>query len=107
MDITTWILLSAVCYRIGAFIQLDSLWADLRVSVNNWLTKRGTWWGWKLHEAIFTCPWCLTIWVSAAVVTFWGVVLVPWPGWWFPIHWLAVATGGVLFWRGIDDRDRE
>ena len=94
------IVLSAVTYRVGRFLLLDSLIDAPRERVMVWLEEHpGRVWG-KVYELV-DCPWCITIWIAAGVVGLqaWVVGGVPVPVW----TWLAVATGSLVWWKIIDD----
>ena len=93
------IILSAVCYRVSRFIVLDTLIDEPRNWVLSWLEMHPNAFTMKLHE-LLGCPWCITIWVSAGTVALQHFVVDPVP---VPIWtWLAVATGGLVFWGLID-----
>ena len=96
------IILSAVTYRIARFVVLDSLIDGTRNWVLGWLEMHPNLFWSKLHE-ILGCPWCITVWVSAAVVAAQHLVVDPVvvPIW----TWLAVSTGSLIFWRIVDYDD--
>jgi len=92
------VILSAVTYRIGRFIVLDTLIDELRDKTYEWLEKRNSKFWLKIMELI-GCPWCITIWVAAAVVAVADAyVSVPLP----VFSWLAVASGSLVFWAIVD-----
>ena len=93
------IVLSAVTYRVSRFIVLDTLIDEPRNAVLSWLEMHPKWYWLKLLE-LLGCPWCLTIWVAAAVVAIQDLAIdgMPVPVW----SWLAVATGSLVFWGIID-----
>lgn len=103
MSWLTFVCLSFTAYRVGRFLALDTLISELRDPVAYWLSGRNRTWSEKLLD-LLTCPYCLTIWTGLAATLFWGLVLTDWPGWWFPIYWMAVSTGAVLTW-GVTDPD--
>lgn len=104
MTFLIFVLLSAVSYRVGRFVALDALIEEPRDRVAFWLDQKNTTWAEKLLT-LLECPWCITIWTSFFTTLYWSLVLADWPGWWFPIYWIAVATGGVLLWVIIDPDD--
>lgn len=58
---------------------------------------------------LFSCPWCLSVWVSAAIVavTAWlDAALVPdvWSG---VLLWLAIAAGAAVVYRIVDSLPEE
>lgn len=94
------IVLSAVTYRVSRFVVLDSLIEAPRNWVLNWLEMHPNVVTSKLVE-LAGCPWCVTVWVAAAVVAIQDLAIdsVPVPIW----SWLAVATGSLVFWGYIDN----
>jgi hypothetical protein len=94
--------LSAVTYRVGRFIVLDTMIDTPREKLMVWLEEHPRWLWAKLYELI-GCPWCVTIWVAAGAVGLqtWVVGGVPVPVW----TWLAVASGSLVWWTIIDNDD--
>lgn len=93
--------LSATVYRIGRFIVLDTLIDEVRDKVYEWLELRGTKFWMKILE-LLGCPWCITIWVAAAVVAVTDIYIsVPLP----VFVWLGSAAGSLVFWAIIDSED--
>jgi hypothetical protein len=95
------LVLSLACYRISRFVIEDRLFDGPRAKIQGWLVERK--WGlWHKFSYMFGCPYCLTIWVSAALV---AATLpfedVPLPMW----TWLGVATGSLIAWVIIEGRD--
>jgi hypothetical protein len=105
------IILSAVTYRVGRFIVLDTLIDGTRDKVYSVLeyreqdwedlpSRRNIYWG-KLRE-LLGCPWCITIWVAAfTVIAAEFFTSIPMP----LFTWLAVATGSLVWWAIIDSED--
>ena len=93
------IVLSAVTYRLARFIVLDTLIDEPRDKVMAWLEQHPTMFWSKVYD-LLGCPWCITVWVAAAVVAIQDLALdgVPYPIW----TWLAVASGSLVFWGYID-----
>lgn len=93
------IILSAVVYRLARFLVLDTLIDEPRNCVLAWLERRPTLFWSKILD-LLGCPWCITIWVSAAVVAATDIygISVPLPLW----TWLATATGSLIFWNILD-----
>lgn len=93
------IVLSLVVYRVGRFIVLDSLIEGTRESVQRWLGNRSHRWWHKLLE-LLGCPYCITIWVSAATCFAYRVFVESFA---VPVFvWLAVAALSLVWWRYID-----
>ena len=109
LDLITFVVLSAVTYRVGRFLLLDSLIDELRDKLYLRLTVGGTEvgspvaaWRMKLID-LMTCSYCITIWIAAAVVVFWSLVVRgEWIGWEFLLVWPAVAAGSLVWWTYID-----
>jgi hypothetical protein len=93
------IVLSATVYRISRFIVLDTLIDEARNCVLSWLELRTSMFWSKIHD-LLGCPYCITIWISAAAVAITDIWItgVPMPVW----TWLAAASGALLFWAAID-----
>lgn len=104
IDLVDLIVLAAATYRVGRFVVLDTLIEGWRDRFHGWLYGKQTMWADKLSD-LFSCPYCITIWIAAAAVGFWGWLIAPWPGWAFLPIWLAVASGALLFWFIIDRDD--
>jgi len=104
LDLLTFVILSAATYRIGRFAVLDSLLDGTRDRFYPWLTKPETLSTFRLKLAdLLTCAYCITIWIAAAVVAFWSLVVADaWIGWGFLLVWPAVAAGSLVFWALID-----
>jgi hypothetical protein len=101
---TLLVVLSAVSYRTGRFIALDTLIDGTRTRVLSWLVKSNAHgfrplWKEKLAELI-GCPYCITIWTSGATTALtWSIV----PSMPLPLFtWLAAATGALVLWSVID-----
>lgn len=90
------ILLSLVVYRVTRFIILDTLIQHQRIVFLNKLQgKKPSAFRNKIAE-LFTCPYCMSIWVAAASVA----VLDLFESVRLPVFmWLAVAAGSLLVWR--------
>lgn len=113
------IVLSAVTYRVTRFIILDSLIDGWRKSFYEWaLSPLSDFdrtlvldqhiddpldelpaWRKKLYQ-LFSCPFCISVWVAAGAVALQHLFAddAPTPIW----TWLAVATGGLIFYAIID-----
>lgn len=95
------VVMSAVTYRIARFLVLDTIIDEPRDKFVDWLAGHPNYVTLKIQE-LLTCPYCITIWISAAVcgyVEYWGHL-----NWWL-LQWLAVATGALVFWHYIDAKD--
>ena len=97
------IVLSAVTYRVSRFIILDTLIDEPRNWVMDKLEMRPNLLTSKLID-LLGCPYCITIWVSAAVVAITSAVGydMPLPVW----SWLAVASGALVVWNLVDSEDK-
>lgn len=106
IDAVDLVVLALATYRVGRFIVLDDLIAGWRDRFLGWLMSPAapSLWRFKL-EQLLTCPYCITIWVAAAAVGFWGWLIAPWPGWAFLPIWLAVAAGALIAWYIVDRDD--
>lgn len=119
-ELTRFIILSAAVYRITRFIIMDSLWDDTRNRFLDWLTTGTNAFGerapidnkldpehwrqlnfYKRKTAeLMGCPWCVTVWVAAAVVLLTWLFSEDLPIPWF--YWPALSAGGLTFWAIID-----
>jgi hypothetical protein len=46
------------------------------------------------HEGL-SCPWCVSVWASAIVTTFyWWTSIITGVEW--PLHWLAISALGII-----------
>lgn len=104
------VILSAVTYRVGRFIVLDTLIDGTRDKVYSWLERQAAPKEPKVRPRLFWvkllellgCPWCITIWIAAFATFFTDLnTSVPMPVW----TWLAASTGGLVFWAIIDSED--
>ena len=97
------LVMSAVTYRVSRFIVLDTLIDEARNWVLSWLEMRPNPLTVKLID-LLGCPYCITIWVSAATVAATAAVGydLPVPIW----TWLAVATGSLILWGLIDQEEK-
>ena len=115
----TFVILSFVVYRVTRFIVLDSLIERVRERFYLWLLspldpmetsevidvhqdeplRKLPTWRRKLYQ-LFSCPFCISVWVAAGAVALhvWLVEPLPYPVW----YWLGIATGGLLVYRVID-----
>lgn len=103
-ELLTFVVLSLATYRIGRFILLDSLidglrdWFFDRLNRPEKLTPFRLW-----LMNLLTCVYCITIWIAAAVVAFWSLVIRDeWIGWSFLIVWPAVGAASLLPWEYLD-----
>lgn len=98
------VVLAAVTWRIARFLILDELISEWRDSLHGVLADHPNRLTIKL-QLLMTCPFCLTIWISGGVSTYWYLLVREWPGWAFPVYVLAVAAGAMVFYRYIDAED--
>jgi hypothetical protein len=112
------ILCSAVTYRVSRFIVLDTMIEGTR---DSFIAKLTTWpdstgrtrvinrdeatyeliplWRRKIVELV-GCPWCVTIWVGAAVTLLTHFIVEPVPA---PIlWWLTISSLALVLWAIID-----
>lgn len=96
------IVLSATVYRISRFIVLDTMFEGTRAQVFGRLAMSERFIWHKIAE-LLGCPYCITVWISAASCVAWRIFVGPFEA---PVFvWLAVSTGSLLFWRAIDSDD--
>lgn len=96
------VILSAVVYRVGRFLILDTMFEGTRAQVFGRLAMRERFIWHKIAE-LLGCPYCITVWIAAAACFAWRIFVEPFPA---PVFvWLAVSTGSLLFWRAIDYED--
>ena len=101
MSLTLAVLMSAASYRIARFIQLDTMINRPRDLFHGWIANhpnRVTIW----LQDMLTCPWCLTVWTSAAVT---AAVAIFHPIPLDVLYWLGTCTGALVFWRVLDADD--
>lgn len=103
-ELLTFIVLSLATYRIGRFVLLDEIIDGTRDRFFAWLnnpeslTSRRVW-----VMRLLTCVYCITVWIAAAVVVFWSLVISgEWIGWSFVLVWPAVAAAALVPWTYID-----
>ena len=91
------IALSAVTYRIGRFVILDTLIDEPRNWVMGWLERHPHKF-WEKILDLLGCPFCITIWISAAVVAITDLVdiSVPMPVW----TWLGTGPTNAAVAQG-------
>lgn len=96
--LTILVILSLITYRIARFLILDTLIDTPRIWFHQVLIGKPAAWRMKLYELI-TCPYCLTIWIAAAVVAIADIFYsIP-----APIGmWLAAAAGSLIAWNIIE-----
>jgi hypothetical protein len=96
-DLILLVVLSAVSYRVGRFIALDTLIDNPRARLLLWLGDRGA--ACRKIAELIGCAYCVTIWTSAGAVAITTLFVdVRFPVW----VWLASATGALVFWSIID-----
>jgi hypothetical protein len=98
-DLILVVILSAVTYRVGRFIALDSMFEGTRERVYAWLLGHDRFIWHKIAE-LLGCPYCITVWVAAATCFAYRVAVEPFAA---PVFvWLAVSTGALIFWAIVD-----
>lgn len=104
----TLILGIGVVWRVTRFILLDSLIHGYRKKLLGWLDQPRPGHPWRDYWAdkawqLATCPWCMSIWVSAGFIVITNVWLwdIPAPVW----MWLAVAAFALVPYNYLDGDD--
>lgn len=93
------VILSLAVFRISRFVVLDTMFEGTRAQVFGRLQMREHMFWHKLAE-LLGCPYCITVWFSAAACLGWRIFVGPFAA---PVFvWLAVCTGALLAWRAID-----
>lgn len=94
------LLLGAVTYRVARFILLDTMIDGVRDRMMEWLDKRSARFLYRKLLELFTCPFCITVWVSGGAALLTRVFVGPFamPVW----VWLASATFALVLWAIID-----
>ncbi len=101
------ILLPFAVYRITRFFIMDTVIDGTRDKIHNWLLRPNDdqevpLLRFKAHE-LLSCPYCLSVWVAAACVVFWSLVIADqWIGWSFLIFWPAVAGAALVPYEYVD-----
>lgn len=99
------LIMALVTWRVARFIALDSLIEEIRDPVLSWLDRPGRFTFLRNKVAdLLGCPWCLSIWISAAVVFLtrqFCVDSMPMPIW----TWLAVSILPIVGWTYVDSDD--
>lgn len=90
------VIIGLATYRLTRFFLFDSLLSSPRDAFHSWLLSHPNFLPNFLYD-LTTCAWCLSVWVSAALVAFWASA---WPWDWSEDLWLAfgavAALGGLL-----------
>lgn len=96
----TWILFSFVIWRITRYWLKDSMLEEFRFKVEAALGRKiDRFWHRKALE-LLSCPWCISVWVSAGLTTIWRVFEADGLSWfWTGVIWLASAAGAMACWR--------
>lgn len=96
------VILSLVNYRVARWIVLDTMIDGTRTTAFQWLANRERLFWHKLLE-LLGCPYCITVWTSAAACFATRLFVGPFP---MPVFvWLAVAAGSLIPWRYVDWED--
>jgi hypothetical protein len=93
------VLCALVVYRVTRFLIADTLIEGTRTRFGDWLLgSEPKVWRDKLYD-LTTCPYCLSIWVSAATVAVVDAFMsVPLP----VLVWLASAGLAMVVWRIVE-----
>lgn len=109
MNLLDLIILSAVVYRATRFVQLDSMFEGTRDQVWTWFGDRAKIARWRITELLWeklldgsTCAFCVSVWLAGAAVPLYALASDYELAWVSFFHWLAVATGAMVFYRYID-----
>lgn len=93
------LLLSLATYRITRLIVEDKVWEVWRIKLSARIVRKPTLLRRKLNE-LLTCPFCMSVWVAAAVVAVADRFLhLPVP----VLAWPAVAGGALVAWRYVEE----
>lgn len=115
MTLLDLVVLSAVVYRLTRFALLDSMFEDTREQAWTGMQARQL----EAEEGTFrrlfwrklldgsTCAFCVSVWAAGGATLFWAAATSYDLTWASIPHWLAVATGGLVFYRYIDPPDHE
>lgn len=96
------VVLSAVVYRVGRFLVLDTMIEGTRDRIFGWLAHRERFFWHKLLD-LLGCPYCITVWVAAGACLAWRLFVGDFAA---PVFvWLAVSAGSLVFWNYIDSED--
>lgn len=91
--------ISLITYRVARFLILDTLIDTPRIWFHQVILAKPKPWRMKLYELI-TCPFCLTVWVAAAVTAIGDLTY----GFTAPVAvWLASAAGSLMVWNIVED----
>lgn len=94
------LLLGAVTYRVARFLLLDTMIDGSRDKAIEFLDKRSDKVVYRKLLELFTCPYCITVWVAAGSVAVTRLFVGPLP---MPVWlWLGAATVSLLIWAVID-----
>lgn len=100
------IIISAVTWRVTRFILLDTLLNPVRKRFEAWLREHEEHSAFaRWAAALYTCAFCVSIWVSAGAVSLWCAITWWWIGWLFIPVWLMGSTGCMVLYRYIDPPD--
>lgn len=93
------VVLSAVTYRVGRFLVLDTMIEGTRDKVYGNLAHRPQFFWQKVLEML-GCPYCITVWIAAGACLTWRIFVGSFAA---PVFvWLAVCAGALVFWNYID-----
>jgi len=94
------LLLGAVTYRVARFILLDTMIDGVRDKMMEQLDKRSAKLLYRKLLELFTCPFCITVWVAGGATVLTRLFVGPFP---MPVWvWLAAATISLVLWAIID-----
>lgn len=108
MTLLDLVVLSAVVYRATRFVELDTMFEDTRDRLLLWLGLQQRESKGRIHTVYrklldgATCAFCVSVWFAALATIAWAWVSPYELAWASIFHWLAVATGAMVFYRYID-----
>lgn len=98
------VFMSLATWRVTRFWLKDSLIENARMNLEGWLSKNVTKRRHRKLLELITCPWCISVWVSAGLTALWRWQEGDGYGWFVVmILWLATAAGAMAWWRTMED----
>jgi hypothetical protein len=95
----TALILSFVIWRVTRFLLRDSMFEETRFKVEHFFGSRANKLLPRKINELITCPWCVSIWVSAGLTALWRWQEGDGVGWfWTAVVWLASAGAAMAWW---------
>lgn len=91
-----WFLASLAIWRVVIFIRQDALIEGTRTRVVKFLNRKESFWRQKA-DYLIDCPWCLSIWLSAATVWFYSATIHELRWYSAIILWLSLAAAAPIY----------